>query len=188
MASFESPVSVGFDGAFLEVAEGTGSKGSAGEGGGTDAPVQPLAWVARDGSKPRRPREAGPDGAIEDAWVLHAGPDWSGARLSSSPEEVAAELLGAFEAAFGPLPPVRFQRAHLWRYARPTGPSGPEALYDSERGIGVCGDALSGGRVEGALLSGRAVAGRILEEAPGQPGNPLGEGRPAPRIQFALGL
>jgi predicted NAD/FAD-dependent oxidoreductase len=176
MVSFESPVPVDFDGAFLEGAAGDGS------------PVEPLAWVARDGSKPARPEADAGYGAGEDAWVLHAGPEWSSTHLPDDPEEVTATLLRAFATRFGALPEVRFAKAHLWRYARPLDRAGPGALYDVERRIGVCGDALQGGRIEGALLTGRAVAGRLLGEAPAAPGNPLGEGPAAPRRQLALGL
>lgn len=176
MVSFDARVPVDFDGAFLE-----------GEVAGGDG-AEPLAWVARDGSKPGRARGDGGHREGEDAWVLHAGPEWSAAHLSDDPEVVAAALLRAFETRFGPLPAVRFHRAHPWRYARPLERSGPGALYDAARRIGVCGDSFGGGRVEGALLTGRAVAGRILGEAPAAPANPLGEGRATPRSQLALEL
>jgi predicted NAD/FAD-dependent oxidoreductase len=171
MVSFETPFrtpsAVEFDAAFLE--------------------GRPLAWVARDGSKPERPGGGGVDDSRGDAWVLHAGPEWSRAHLSRSPEDAGAALLEAFGARFGPLPPVGFQRAHLWRYARPLDRTGPGALYRAERRIGVCGDAWAGGRVEGALLSGRAVAGRILGQAPPEPSNPLGEGTAVDRGEIASG-
>jgi predicted NAD/FAD-dependent oxidoreductase len=172
MVSFEAPLPTDFDGAFIEGEEGEARD----QAGGSGPAVQPLAWVARNGSKPGRPEGPGAEGSREDSWVLHAGPEWSRAHLSLGPEGAGAALLEAFDARFGPLPPVRFQRAHLWRYARPLDRTGPAALFDAERGIGVCGDALAGGRVEGALLSGRAVAGRLLGQAPSTASNPLGEG------------
>ena len=35
-------------------------------------------------------------------------------------------------------------------------------LYEPGAGVGVCGDWLHGDRLEGAFLSGRALAARIL--------------------------
>jgi photolyase PhrII len=54
--------------------------------------------------------------------------------------------------------------AHRWRYASPADPRGaePPFLWDAEAGLGVAGDALGGGRVEGAFRSGAGLAGRIL--------------------------
>lgn len=171
LVSFESPLALDFDGAFLEA--GTEEEGDA----------MPLAWVARNGTKPGRPEG--------ESWVVHAGSAWSCAHLEDDPEDAADALLAAFAARFsspGLLPRVRLRRAHLWRYARPVDRDGPGALYDSQRRMGVCGDALNGGRVEGAFLSGRAVAGRILGQAPPEPANPLGSRRPTRRSQLDLGL
>ena len=69
----------------------------------------------------------------------------------------------ALASRFGPLPPAVFERAHRWGYAQATSPFEHEALYDERLGIGVCGDWCAGGRVEGALLSGLALAGELLE-------------------------
>jgi len=52
--------------------------------------------------------------------------------------------------------------AHLWRYSLVDNPLDAGALWDPERGLGVCGDWCQGARIEGAFLSGQAVAGRIL--------------------------
>jgi renalase len=149
---------VDFDGAFLE--------------------GDPLSWVCRNTSKPGRPPE--------ESWVLHGGPGWSETHLERDPEEVAEMLMGAFASRFGPLPDASFRRGHRWRYAQPRDAAGVDALHDARLGIGVCGDAFPGGRVEGALLSGRAVAGRILAQAPPAAANPLGEARPGTSEQLPL--
>jgi len=112
----------------------------------------PLRWVTRDSSKPGR---HGPD-----TWLLHASAAWSEARLAQAPETVAAALLEAF-AAFGARAPDSWA-AHRWRYAD-TEPAGDRGhVLDAALGIGLCGDWLNGGKVEGAWLSGRALAGAIL--------------------------
>jgi photolyase PhrII len=170
LVSFESPLAVDFDGALLG-----GERGDTGE-----ASEAPLAWVARNSSKPGRPKG--------ESWVIHGSPSWSRTHLDASPEAAAECLRRAFEERFGPLPGIRFQRAHLWRYARPVDGEAPGALYDTSLRIGACGDALAGGRVEGAILSGRGLAGRILGQAGAAPANPLGIRQPVALNQLALKL
>jgi renalase len=118
----------------------------------------PLSWVARNSSKPGRPR--GPD-----CWVLHASPEWSAVHLEESPEAVGPQLLMAFESAVGcVLPKAAHQTAHRWRYCAGADPAGRGVLFDAESGLAVCGDWLSDGRVEGAFLSGTSAARCVLDE------------------------
>lgn len=112
----------------------------------------PLRWVARDSSKPGR--------HAPDTWLLHASPAWSEARLEQAPEEVAAALLQAF-GAFGGRTPDGWS-AHRWRYADTEPAIERGHVLDATLGIGLCGDWLNGGKVEGAWLSGRALAEAIL--------------------------
>ena len=51
---------------------------------------------------------------------------------------------------------------HRWRYAFVDRPVGSACLLDAAAGLGACGDWCLGARVEAALLSGYAMAGRIL--------------------------
>ena len=53
-----------------------------------------LAWLARDSSKPGR------DGG--EAWVLHAGAEWSEAHLDRDAREVSAALRAAFRDLVSP--------------------------------------------------------------------------------------
>ena len=112
----------------------------------------PLRWVARDSSKPGR--------HAPDTWLLHASAAWSEARLEQAPEGVAAALLEAF-AAFGARAPDSWT-AHRWRYADTEPAIDRGHVLDAALGIGLCGDWLNGGKVEGAWLSGRALAEAIL--------------------------
>lgn len=144
MAAFEGAVPVGFDAASVE-----------GDG--------PLAWVAREGSKPGRDR----DGV--DRWVLHATPDWSEAMLEQDAETIGPILLEAFGSMLegmgvGGLPALRGLTAHRWRYALASEPLGEACLFDAERSIGVCGDWLIGARIEAAFDSGTALGRRVLDE------------------------
>lgn len=152
LASFERGLGVEFDGAFVN--------------GG------PLSWIARNVSKPGRD-------ASHETWVLHASPAWSRVALEESPERVSADLLAALSSALQvELPATRFVTAHRWRFALPETPRADGAFFDAQRGLGLCGDWCHGARVEGAWLSGVALAGRVLNEltervraAPPQPGS-----------------
>ena len=120
-----------------------------------DDPV--LAWIARNASKPAR--------GDAECWVLHATSTWSAAQLERAPDDTLPELLAAFTRVLGePVAPV-YATAHRWRFARPVNesPSAAEAYFDATLGVGVAGDWCLGGRVEGALLSGAALAQRVQE-------------------------
>ncbi len=135
MMAFDRPLSLAFDGAFVH--------GS------------PLSWIARDSSKPGRKRN--------ETWVAHASADWSTANLEMAPREIIPLLLSAFQDATGlaGCDPA-FAIAHRWRYSNPTVTLDERFLFDAEAGVGVCGDWCGGPRVEGAYLSGLALAGRLV--------------------------
>ncbi|MFO0976778.1 MAG: FAD-dependent oxidoreductase [Planctomycetaceae bacterium] len=137
MVAFDSKLEVPWDAAFVH--------GS------------PLSWVARNSSKPGRNQQ-------HDAWVLHATSEWSAKNLEQSPETSASKLLAAFSALTDArLPAHCFLQAHRWRYSLGSDPAERKALADHESRLVVCGDWLSGGRVEGAFLSGIEAARRISE-------------------------
>jgi predicted NAD/FAD-dependent oxidoreductase len=116
----------------------------------------PLSWVCRNNSKPGRP--------VAEVWVLHATPQWTGVNLDRLPEDVLPEMLNAFWRATGMAPqqPL-FATSHRWRYALPPEPLVMQCLFDAREHIGACGDWCGGPRVEGAYLSGAAMAKRVLQ-------------------------
>ncbi|MDR6512735.1 putative NAD/FAD-dependent oxidoreductase [Novosphingobium capsulatum] len=119
----------------------------------------PLAWVARNSAKPGRP---GPAQGAPDCWVIQASADWSRQHLEQTPEEVIGQIAAAFADLAGmALPDPLVARAHRWRFARPVG-AGSTALWDDMLRLGACGDWLTEPTVQGAWLSGDALAGRIL--------------------------
>jgi predicted NAD/FAD-dependent oxidoreductase len=59
-----------------------------------------------------------------------------------------------------------FLQAHRWRHARVLEPLGPECLWDAALALGACGDWCLDGRVEAALLSGKALARQFMEDPP----------------------
>lgn len=121
------------------------------------APDPMLAWFARDGSKPGR--------GLPDAWVLHAGADWSRTEFDQPAARVLEALLERFSERIGmTLPPVALSDCHRWRHARVERPLGEPFLWDREAGIAFCGDWCLDARAEAAWLSGRAL-GMALSEA-----------------------
>lgn len=111
----------------------------------------PLRWLARDSSKPGR--------LGAETWLLHASAEWSEAHLEDTPEAVAEALLAAFAEIGGPAPAA--WSAHRWRYADTAAALDQECAWDAGMGLGLCGDWLNGGKVEGAWLSGRALGRRV---------------------------
>ena len=136
MLAFEQPLEIDYHGAFVH--------------------NSPISWIARNSSKPDRD-------AKHDLWVVHASSEWSESRMEDDAESVAAALLAAFWNATALPPRTAFhQQAHRWRYAIPPSPLAEKCLLDRELSIGACGDWCAGPRVEGAFLSGHAVAGRVM--------------------------
>jgi len=116
----------------------------------------PLNWLARNSSKPER-------GAAQ-SWVMHATADWSIAHLEDSAESIAKTLVEEFWQATKQAPrPLELVMAHRWRYALPQEPLPQRYLLDGDLNLAVCGDWCGGPRVEGAYLSGLALAQAVLE-------------------------
>ncbi|OGB11786.1 MAG: NAD/FAD-dependent oxidoreductase [Burkholderiales bacterium RIFCSPLOWO2_12_FULL_64_33] len=135
MLRYASPVALPWEGAFIN----TG----------------PLRWVARDSSKPGR--------TGQETWLLHASAEWSEAHIEDSADAVTAALLAAFAALGGPAPVAA--TAHRWRYADTEPALTQGSWWDAQMRLGLCGDWLHGGKVEGAWLSGRALAQQVLKPA-----------------------
>lgn len=136
MVAFDEPLAVEIDGLFVN--------------------DSPLAWAARNGSKPGR--EPAPD-----TWMLHATPAWTRAHWDDHSASVIDDLLAVLGGVTGvPVPEPVHRDAHRWRYARADAPLPERCLFDPRLRVGVGGDWCGGPRVEGAWLSGRALAQRVL--------------------------
>jgi len=135
MVSFGAPVTADWSGAFVS--------------------DSPLSWIARNSSKPGRPKG--------ESWVLHASPEWSNDNFDKDPEQVAEALVNEFFRATGCSGvDSESTETHRWRYAKTKNPLGSGYLYESEMGIGVCGDWCRGDRVEDAYLSARYLAEHLI--------------------------
>lgn len=133
MLRYDAPVDLPFDAAFVN------------DG--------PLRWIARDNSKPGRVRR--------ETWLLHANAEWSEAHLEEDGESVATKLLEAFGQLGGPIP--QKWSIHRWRFADTEPVLNDVCAWDPGLGLGLCGDWLNGGKVEGAWLSGHALAKRVAQ-------------------------
>jgi len=138
LAAFEGRIDAAWDGAFVH--------GS------------PLAWVARNSSKPGRD-------CANDCWVLHASPEWSAAHQNLDRDTVKTKLLSAFDSiAAAPALNPFYLDAHRWLFSATPLSLDRLVFFDGDKGLVVCGDWLAGGRVEGAFRSGVAAADCILRQ------------------------
>jgi len=130
MMGFDEPLSVDVSAAFVN------------EG--------PLSWFCRQCTKPGRGGEA---------WVLHATSEWSQSWLDRPQDEAASALYRAWTELVGVIEPQpTFTQMHRWRYAQSASPLDQGFLADGHSRVWIAGDWCNGNRVEGAWLSGRAVA------------------------------
>ena len=136
MAAFEKPLDLPFDAAFIH--------------------QSPVRWAVRNNSKPRRPEP--------ECWVFHANAEWSQTVYNRKDHKTAGRsLLVSFFESIGQtfIEPI-YQSTRYWQSAAAVNPLNVGCLWDAELNIGVCGDWCQMSRVEGAALSGMAMAGRIL--------------------------
>lgn len=114
-----------------------------------------VSWAARNSAKPHR--------TGRECWVLHASPARSRELIDLPKEEAGPVLLADFFAQMGtqPVAPIHLA-AHRWLYAMPEAVKGEPARYDGATGIGIAGDYLHSPRVEGAWISGLALAHKVL--------------------------
>jgi hypothetical protein len=121
----------------------------------SDDPI--LGWIARESSKPGR----GPLQGAAESWILQAHPGWSRTYLELEPAEASRWMQRAFAARIGRPMMQAAVASHRWRLALPVNPLPEAFLYDPQEGIGLAGDWCGGPRVEGAYLSGSALAHAI---------------------------
>lgn len=119
------------------------------------APKADISWAARNSAKPDR---SGPE-----SWVIQASADYSREYLELDAEDAARQILARFfaENAVAPVKPA-YITAHRWRYSMPRPNATPRVLWDDKQKIGAAGDWLVKPKVEGAWLSGRAMAEAVL--------------------------
>lgn len=115
----------------------------------------PVAWLARQSSKP--------DGPQADCWVGQAGEVWSRSMLDRPGDAWAELLLGACLEHLGvERSAVRESGHHRWRHARVTRALEQPFLTSDDGRLFAGGDWCLGPRVEAAWSSGEALADALL--------------------------
>ena len=113
----------------------------------------PIAWISdnlRKGISPDRP-----------SLTIHSTPAFAAEHWESPDETRLPPLLEAASPHIAA--EVVSCEGHRWRYSQPTSSYDKKAFVDAERRLAIAGDGFTGGRVEGAALSGLAAAQQLLE-------------------------
>jgi predicted NAD/FAD-dependent oxidoreductase len=119
---------------------------------------EPIAWLARESSKPGR--------KTGERWTVHASNAWTRLHFDTEPDTVVSELMKSFCELVEKRVTPSFSRTVRWEYALASKEGdGLPFLYDAEAGLGACGDWLVEGRVEGAFLSGLAMASELIQQS-----------------------
>lgn len=120
----------------------------------------PLAWVAADSTKPLRNNAA-------HTWVIHASAEWSQQQLEKTAAEITPLLIDEFNHLLKtwqpnkPTPDWHPVVAHRWRHARGAVMAATQVW--PEESLAIAGDWLSGGKVEGAFLSGLRCGQQLIQ-------------------------
>lgn len=145
MVRYAEPLAFPFDGAFVN--------------GDT------LSWVARDSAKPKRLKDA--KNSMTETWLLHGSMAWSETHIEDTAEGVTKDLLIAFneigKITNTPMPTPIIATAHRWRYADSVPLLNHGSVWANEAKLGLCGEWLNGGKVEGAWLSGLDLAKKVIK-------------------------
>jgi predicted NAD/FAD-dependent oxidoreductase len=113
-----------------------------------------ISWVARNSSKPQR--------TGQESWAIQANPLWSQECIELSKEDVADQLLACAKKLGLDCTGAEISM-HRWRYASGSTTATLGFYSNPALHLGMCGDWLNGGRVEGAWLSGYHLANQFAE-------------------------
>jgi predicted NAD/FAD-dependent oxidoreductase len=114
----------------------------------------PVRWVADNVKK-------GIAQNVPSAVTIHASAEFSTANYGLPEAEVAAMLIPAVAHWLGAAEVVA-TTLHRWKFSEPKTTHAERCVWLPEFGLGFAGDAFGGPKVEGAVLSGLALAEKIL--------------------------
>jgi len=115
----------------------------------------PVRWIADNSKKGVSP------GAT--AVTVHLSPAFAAEHYAKTETELAAMVLPEIESVLGaPVVNVALQR---WKFSEPAATYAQPCVWLPDLGLGLAGDAFGGPRVEGAALSGLALAERMAVTA-----------------------
>jgi predicted NAD/FAD-dependent oxidoreductase len=107
-----------------------------------------ISWICQNGSKPMRQG---------NTWTIHGSPDWSQDHVELSKEDAQEQMIQCLTTIGFNCEDAEISM-HRWRYASGGLENSIGFLLLPNVGLGLCGDWLNGGRVEGAWLSGFNLA------------------------------
>jgi predicted NAD/FAD-dependent oxidoreductase len=113
-----------------------------------------ISWVARNSSKPER--------TGQESWTIQANPLWSQEFIELSKEDVTERMLACAKTLGLDCTKSEIS-VHRWRYASGATTATLGCYTNHALQLGLCGDWLNGGRVEGAWLSGYHLANNIAD-------------------------
>jgi len=113
----------------------------------------PVRWIADNTKKGVSP---GPNGAV----TVHLSAAFAAEHYGKTEQELAPLVLPGLAALLGA--PVTAVALHRWKFSEPSATYAEACVWRPELGLGFAGDAFGGPRVEGAALSGWALAEKIL--------------------------
>jgi len=113
-----------------------------------------ISWVARNSSKPQR--------TGQESWTIQANPLWSQECIELSKEDVQDQLLACAKKLGLDCTGAEISM-HRWRYASGSTTATLGFYSNPALHLGMCGDWLNGGRVEGAWLSGYHLANQFSD-------------------------
>ena len=116
----------------------------------------PVRWLADNAKKGISPGGAG-------AVTVHLSPAFAAEHYAKTETELAALVLPGIERWL--VAPVVGVALHRWKFSEPAATYPEPCVWRPELGLGLAGDAFGGPRVEGAALSGLALADKILAES-----------------------
>lgn len=116
-----------------------------------------ISWISRNNSKPGR------EGL--ETWTIHATPQWSQQWIELDKEEAGKRILECAKRLGLDCQNAQIS-VHRWRYASGSVTANPGFKVYQDIQLGLSGDWLHGGRVEGAWLSGYKLANQISIEQP----------------------
>jgi len=115
----------------------------------------PAAWLAVNSDKPGRNKSM-------TTLIVHSAPEWSNRYAQADREWVRTEMEASAKEICGKnTSAASHLNLHRWLYASSSVSPAQAILRDPGTGLVACGDWCSGGRVEGAYLSGLAAAAAI---------------------------
>jgi renalase len=114
----------------------------------------PIRWVVDNVKK-------GIAQAAPAALTLHLNREFSAQHYGATEDEIWALVGEALRPIMGGAE-VSSRRLHRWRFSEPKTLHRKRCEWVEEMNLGFCGDVFGGPRVEGAAISGMALARRII--------------------------